>query len=353
MAINLHTKYEKKIVTMYAKESLVAKRLSEDYSWAGAQTVRVSTPQTVPMQNYSRDGMNRYGNPVEMQDVVQEMRLTQDKSFTLTIDKGNNADQGGTKEGGKMLSLQLQEQAIPMLDKYVFETLAQNAGTIAGNAAAITKANVADRISEGTQVLDDAEVPDDGRTLFVTSDVYKTLKHADELMAIESIGKTALEKGVVGAYDNMEVVKVPSKRMPANVNFIIVHKNSATAPVKMNDTKLHQDPPGLSGNLLEGRQYYDCFVFGARCMGVYVDVDTGAGKGTVLGALTISGSGAVTGKASGATVKYTTDGTDPRYSTTAAEATGNIIAGIGDVIKAYQSKQGTFPSAVTDVIYDK
>jgi P22 coat protein - gene protein 5. len=352
MAVNLHTTYAKEIVTTFATNSLTAKRLSEDYSWSGAQTVRVSTPQTVPMGDYTRTGTSRYGSPVEMQDVVQEMKLTQDKSFSITIDKGNNLDQGGTKEGGKMLKLQIIEQAAPLLDRYVFNTLAHKAGTIVGGAA-ITKANVVDRISAGTQVLDDAEVPDDKRTLFVSNEVYKCLKHADELMAIESIGKTALEKGVVGAYDNMEVVKVPAKRMPANVNFLIVYKNSATAPVKMNDTKLHQDPPGISGNLLEGRQYYDCFVFGARCMGVYIDVDTSAGKGKVLAPLNISTAGAVTGKETGATVKYTLDGTDPRYSTTVQETAGNIPAMEGDVMKAYQVKEGTFPSAVTEAVYTK
>ena len=98
MAIHLHTKYEKSIVTSYKKDSLVTTRLSQDYSWAGAQTVKVSTPQTVPMQDYTRSGMARYGNPVEMQDVVQEMKLTQDKSFAITIDKGNNLDQSGTKD---------------------------------------------------------------------------------------------------------------------------------------------------------------------------------------------------------------------------------------------------------------
>ena len=99
-------------------------------------------------------------------------------------------------------------------------------------------------------------------------------------------GKTALQvadmpftnslaaKGEVGTYDNMTVIKVPKSRMPDGVNFIIAHRNAATAPVKMSETKIHQDPPGISGALLEGREYYDCFVFNAKKNGVYCDKNT-------------------------------------------------------------------------------
>ena len=95
MAINLHEKYAKKIQTAFVTKSLIAGRLSTEYSFSGVKTVKVSTPQTVPMVDYTRTGANRYGEPVEMQDVVQELTLTQDKSFALTIDKGNNQDQQG------------------------------------------------------------------------------------------------------------------------------------------------------------------------------------------------------------------------------------------------------------------
>ena len=90
----------------------------------------------------------------------------------------------------------------------------------------------------------------------------------------EALGKKAIGKGVVGEIDDMEVIKVPKSRFPEGVNFMIVHKSAACMPIKIEETKIHQDPPGISGNLLEGRQYYDCFVFDKLKHGIYVDKTT-------------------------------------------------------------------------------
>lgn len=348
MAINLHTKYADKIQERYVRESLLNGCLDNGYTFSGAKTVRVSTPVTVAMTDYTRSGTSRYGTPTEMEDIVQELTLSQDKSFTLTIDKGNDADQSGIKEAGRMLALQISEKAIPLMDKYSFERLSQLGGKVVGNATAISKSNVCERITEGTTYMDDHEVPEFGRTLFVPSSTYAKLRLSDEFKSCDRLMDKSLSKGQVGTYDNMRVVKVPASRWPRNVNFMIVHKRAACAPVKLNDTKFHKDPPGISGALLEGRQYYDLFVFGAKCDGVYVEVNTGSGAGTICEAPTISSAGALSSATAGATVKYTTDGSDPRYSLSAKIGTTSDITASGTVVRAYAYKNGNFPSGVTE-----
>ena len=345
MAVNLHESYAKEIQTKFTKESLIAGALSNAYTFSGVKTVNVTTPITVPMVDYTRTGANRYGTPTEMQDVVQEMTLTQDKSFAMTIDKGNNADQNGVKAAGKMLSLQIAEQAVPTMDKYCFNALAQKGGKVVGNSTALSKSNICTRISAGTAFMDDAEIPAEGRTLYITSEGYAMLRFSDEFFKCDPTAEKSLTKGQVGTYDGMKVVKVPASRWPKNVNFMIVHKSAGCAPVKLNDTKLHQDPPGISGNLLEGRQYYDLFVFGAKANGVYVEVNTASGAGTICALPEIDG-GAISCATSGAIVKYTTDGSDPRYSKTAKIGTQADVTASGTVIKAYAYLDGAYPSAV-------
>lgn len=347
MAINLHEKYDKQIQSKYTQGSLIKGVLDDSYSFAGVKTVKISTLVTVPMVDYTRTGSNRYGTPTEMQDTVQELTLTQDKSFSVTIDKGNNADQNEIKAAGKVLARQLEEQAIPTMDKYCFAKLAQKAGKIVGSGTALTKSNVCERITAGTTFMDDAEVPGDNRTLFVSTKTYAMLRLSDEFQKCDGMLEKSLAKGQVGTYDNMRVVKVPEGRWPANVNFIIVHKRAACAPVKLNDTKVHIDPPGISGNQLEGRQYYDLFVYGAKANGVYVDVNTGSGAGTVCATPTLS-AGVLASATSGAIVMYTTDGSDPRYSATAKHYTEKLTEASGTKIRAYAHKDGAFPSEVLE-----
>ena len=330
----------------YIQTSLVAPHLTTEYSFTGAKTVKISAPVTVPMNNYVRSGANRYGEPAELKDAVQELTLTQDKSFALTIDKGNSSDKNDTADfAKKMLGLQLAERAIPEFDRYALEKLSHKAGAIVGKSEKLTKSNIVDRITDGTVYLDDAEVAQNNRTLFVNAAVYKMLKLADEFTHIDRVAEKSLTKGVVGMFDNMKVVKVPKGRWPENVNFIIVQKNAATAPVNIHDAKVHKDPPGISGSLLEGRNYYDCFVIASRAKGVYAEIDASAAE--ICAAPEIAANGVLSSTTADAQFKYTLDGSDPRYSVTAVMGQPENVAE-GTVVKAYAYKTGLFDSEVSE-----
>ena len=255
-AIHLHDKYSKEIEQAFYKESVVKGLLSKKYGWIGVQTVKISTLVSQDLNTYDRTASsNRYGTPTEMTEIVQLMKLTQEPSFSITIDKGNNKDQHNIKGAARALAVQIREKCTPNYDKYVLAALATKAGKIYGVSTDVSASNIADRIMTGTASLDDAEAPDSGRLLYISAAKFKLLKLCDEYVALEKTGTKALVKGEVGEFDGMRVIKVPSGRWPSGVNFMIVHKEAACAPVKLDDTKVHVDPPGISGNLLEGRQY--------------------------------------------------------------------------------------------------
>ena len=111
MAINLASKYSGKIAEKFTKESYVAGNASTEYDFAGVKSISIYTPQTVDLNDYKRSGENRFGTPVEMEDTVQEMELSQDKGFSITIDRGNNLDQMSTKGAAKMLNMQIKEKS--------------------------------------------------------------------------------------------------------------------------------------------------------------------------------------------------------------------------------------------------
>lgn len=346
MAINLASKFSDKIATAFTHGSYVKAHTNGDYKFTGVKTLEVVTPQTVPMAAYRRTGTNRYGEPQEMQDTVQTFTLEVDEGFSLTVDKGNNSEQMGVKNAGRMLRLQLDEQAIPNMDKRVFAQVAQQAGRVAGIAKP-TKATVVDMVAAAGEFLDENIAPDEGRFLFVTPEVYRLIKGSDEFIAIGELGKKSVAKGEVGELDGNAVIKVPSRYFPEGVYFELWHRSAVLEPAKLHDTHLHLDPPGISGHLLEGRNIYDAFVLGARSGACYAAVDSAA----KLGAVSIAkSSGAITCDGAGK-ILYTTDGTDPRYSKTAqvyAAALGAIAA--GTTVKAVAYAEGKFPSDLAELV---
>lgn len=96
MAVNLATKYSEVIDERFAAESLTAAAVNSDYDFTGAQTVKVYSMETAPLQDYASSGSNRYGNPVELGDFIQELTMRQKRSFTFTIDRTHGVD---TPEG--------------------------------------------------------------------------------------------------------------------------------------------------------------------------------------------------------------------------------------------------------------
>ena len=92
MAINYAQKYSAKVVERYGIKSLTDKGLNKDYDWNGVKTLTVYSIPTVEMGDYTRSGSNRYGTPTELQDTKQDLTVTKDRAFSITIDKGNNLD---------------------------------------------------------------------------------------------------------------------------------------------------------------------------------------------------------------------------------------------------------------------
>ena len=69
--------------------------------------------------------------------------------------------------------------------------------------------------------------------------------------------------------DGVKIVAVPASRLPSGSAFLLVHKDAVAAPRQIEEYRTHEDPPGLSGTLCEGRILYDCFVLDEHSDGIY------------------------------------------------------------------------------------
>ena len=128
MAINLATKYESKMALAYTRASLLQGKTNTDYTWNGVNSINVLTPVTQALNDYQRSGTWRYGSPTELQDTKQEMAIGLDKSFAITVDRGNDDDQMNAKRAGEVVKAQVGEQVTPFFDKYALTTWAKWTG---------------------------------------------------------------------------------------------------------------------------------------------------------------------------------------------------------------------------------
>ncbi len=272
MAIDLVTDFRPYVDEMFTTESKKTLITNKDFDWTGAHSVKVYKVSTSQMNDYDRQGTNenwsRYGMVEGLSATTQEMTLKKDRSFTFAIDKMDADETKQQLQGATALSRQVREVVIPEVDKYTYGVMCKNAGNKPA-AIVLTKDNIYTEIINGTTALDTAEAPEAGRTIIVPPLVYALMKQCKDITMETDIGNELRIKGVLGILDGCNVVKVPANRLPANFGFMICHSCATVAPTKLEDYKIHEDPPGISGSLVEGRIVYDAFVLKNKAKAIY------------------------------------------------------------------------------------
>ena len=136
-------------------------------------------------------------------------------------------------------------------------------------AVELTKENICTEILKANTALDNAEVPENGRIIVVTPDTYLLIKQCRDIIMETDIGNDLRLKGVVAMIDGALVVKVPATRLPKKFGFMVAHPCATVSPTKLSEYKVHEDAPGISGSLVEGRIAYDSFVLENKAKAIY------------------------------------------------------------------------------------
>ena len=273
MAIDLAVKFQKYTDEQFSTESKKALLTNQDFNWMGAHTVKVYKVTTAGMNDYGRSGptggnWSRYGAVESLNATTEEFTLTKDRSFTFAIDKLDSDETAQQLAAASALARQNREVVIPEVDAYTYGVMCANAGSKPA-AKALTADNIYTEILAASQALDDAEVPETGRVLVVTPATYQLMKKCKDISMETDIGNELRLKGVIGILDGMNVQKIPATRLPADFGFMTAHPCATVAPTKLEEYKVHQDPPGISGSLVEGRIVYGAFVLENKAKAIY------------------------------------------------------------------------------------
>ena len=268
--MNLATKYLKPINERWEALSQISLIASSRYAFKGGRTFVIYSIPYAPLVDYTRNGLARFGTPNDLSRNIQTLNVTQDKGFALILDKGDEVQSDYAVGPGKALDNEIRRVIVPAYDTYCFKVMVDSAlANGHSSTVEITKNNAHEMLLNGIEHLHNRNVPLDGCVCFCTYNFANKLMLDQSFMRFGDRSQEMILRGELGMADGIKIVAVAANRLPAGAAFLLVHKDAVAAPRQIDEYRTHEDPPGLSGTLCEGRILYDCFVLDENSDGIY------------------------------------------------------------------------------------
>ena len=291
--MNLATKYAKQVDERWTEQSQAALVLSgSNYSFKGDRTVVIYSIPIAPLNDYSRSGSNRYGTPDDLSRNIQTLTVSQDKGFTFIIDKGDEVQSEYVSNPGSALARQIREVIVPNFDRYCFGVMAQSAMDNGHyDSTAVTASNAYEMLLKGIEHMSNRNVPTESVVCFCTYKFFGMILRDPAFVKYSDTSQKMVALGRVGKCGGVEIVTCSETKLPAGASFLLVHRDAAIAPKQLEEYKIHDNPPGISGSLVEGRTLFDCFVLDEKSAGIYFH----GGQG-IIGLIEVMTSASAAGK---------------------------------------------------------
>ena len=240
------------------------------FKFTDDRIVKIYSVPSSPLNDYSRSGANRYGNPSDLARNIQVEAITQDKSFAFTHDKGDDIQSEHLIKIGEAVKEELLRVVEPEFDRYCFKKWADTAVANGGSStAAISKSNAMASFQAGVEWLENHNVEINDCVAFVSHRFATLIQQDGNFIRYGDRAQEILEKNLLGNICGVDILGISPSLLPAGAAFLIVNKYCSVSPVQLYETKITYDPPGISGTLVEGRILYDCFVFNNKATAIY------------------------------------------------------------------------------------
>ncbi len=241
--------------------SIVNNGIEMDFS-NGNNAVTIYDMDVVPENNYLRSGTMRYGQIVELGNGTQTFILSQDKSFAISIDRGNREDSKMAPSIDAAVKRQVREVSVPTTDIYRLGILTSYAvANSQVTTAALSNTNIFQGILAERAALINAKVNLDNMVVYIEPTAEAYLWRDPEFKTACDRTNADRATGVIGNVMGMDIVVAPSSYFIANFGFMIVAKNVLAAPTKFNSIRTGDGFPfGIDGQVAFGRRYYDAFI---------------------------------------------------------------------------------------------
>ncbi len=257
--------------------------------WVNAKTIQIPRIDVTGMVDTNRDVIGDFARKVD--NSWETKTLQHDREFRTLVDPVDIDETNMAVTIANITQVFNDEQKIPEMDKYMASKLYSEYTTLGGtaNTDALTIANVLDVFDNLMEKMDEAEVPDEGRILYVTPAVYKLLKNAEKLQRqLEVTNNNESIKRGVRSLDDVTIKRVPSSRMQTvydftvgavpdvgalQINMILVHPLSIISPQKYEFVSLDAPSAKTGGKYLYyERKYWDVFAIERKLPGIEFNI---------------------------------------------------------------------------------
>jgi len=253
-----------------------------------ADTIQIPS---VTVGGYGEHDRNGGWNRKNVKNKWQPMKLEHDRNVEFLVDTMDVDETNQAVAAANVTNEFIREHAIPEMDSYRFSKLLTEYEAMGGttDTTALTEANILSVFDAMCKNMNEAEVPEEGRLLYITPATAKLLKNATGISRSLSVQENngQVDRRVT-ALDNITIKEVPSGRMktaydftdgcvPAagakQINMIMVHPDAVIAPIK--HSAIFFFPPGQhtegDGYLYQNRSYSDLFVLKNKVMGIQIN----------------------------------------------------------------------------------
>ena len=178
--VNYVTAFETQLRQKYTRELLSVDLLTENVNFIGANIVKIPYVKVKGYKDHSRtNDFNR--QTVENQFMTKT--LAHDRDIEMKVDAMDVDETNQVLSAANLTNTFETEQAIPEQDVYAFSKLYADYTNVAiGNKVAdttvLSATNILATIDAIQETMTNAEVPVDGRILYVTPTVNKFIKNA-------------------------------------------------------------------------------------------------------------------------------------------------------------------------------
>lgn len=291
--VNYVTLFERELQQKYSRELMTADLTTPNVRFINANTIKVPYIEVAGYKDHSRNGgFNRQA----VKNDFNTYTLAHDRDVEFFVDAMDVDESNQAVAAANTTNEFETQQAIPETDCYriskLYADFKANGGTV--NSTELKAENILTEFDKQMKIMTEAEVPVEGRVLYVTPSVNEILKQAKEMQRFINLNaNNGNIQRTITSLDNVKIKEIISSRMKTvydftdgckpgttakQINMILLHPKSVIACNKHSYIKLWPEGSHTQGDgyLYQNRQYWDLFVVKNRVEGIYINAEAEA-----------------------------------------------------------------------------